>query len=203
MTQINIYTKTANKYRIFTCKSFSIRGFAVQIVRNNPDILVLSFWYGDVPDQMHANNQQWEILSFQQAEQDLEKIRQSSPQNYPFDEYYIHTLADLLEKYDYRTAQNLYFCQCLNTNEYPKENPFSGVRFDKPMPTDISSRLQIDHLPAFLKDEDNPFYHFSDILLYYTGKRVERLFRGDMVKGYILETCRFNNDVTEDDDDKE
>ena len=104
------------------------------------------------------------------------------------------SLEDMLESFDYRTSMNVYFARCITRSEYPKENPFSNVVFKKQMPINIG----VKRLPAFLRDEENPFYHYSDILLYYTGRRIERYWRGEKVKGYLLETCRFRGNNWEE-----
>lgn len=190
MQKISILIKSGDYYRIVTTNSFSLQGTAVQIHRYNPVTTVLRLWYGEIPDGMNTTNLNWKLLSERELAEDLHKI-DGEQLNFPLPENY--DLQHLLNDYDYRTALNIYYCGCLSDNLYPQENPFAKVKMNGKMPEDIAQSLPIKRLPAFLKDEENPFYYYSDILLYFNGKRLERLYMGDMVKGYLLDECRFEN----------
>lgn len=191
MQKINILIKSGEYYRIVTTKNaFTLQGTAVQIHRYNPVTEVLRLWYGEIPEGMNATNQNWSHLSDGELSQDLQKIDEE-PLNFKLPNTY--NLQHLLNDYDYRTALNVYYCGTLTNNQYPLENPFAKVKMNGRMPDDIARMLNIRRLPAFVRDEENPFYHYSDILLYFNGKRLERLYMGDMVKGYLLDECRFEN----------
>lgn len=190
MQKISVLIKSGDFYRIVTTNSFNLQGTAVQIHRYNPVTKVLRLWYGEIPDGMNSTNLNWKQLSDRELAQDLLKIDRE-PLNFPLPEKF--DLQHLLNDYDYRTALNVYYCGCLTNNEYPQENPFAKVKMNGKMPEDIARMLNIKRLPAFVRDEENPFYYYSDILLYFNGKRIERLYHGNMVKGYLIDECRFEN----------
>lgn len=190
MKHVNIYLQSNRKYRIFSTAQFTIRDLIVQISRYNPSVEAIAIWYSESPLELNANNEKWKSLSEEELLADVEQINESGNR---IELLHSNDKSSYLKRYDYRTALNVYFVYCLETGTYPIKNPFDGVKISGKMPRNISSRIAINHFPAFLKDDENPFYYFSDILLYYDGRRVERTWRGEPIKGYLLTCSRFDN----------
>ena len=189
METINIYVWSAGMYRLFQTNQFTIHAISVHLQRYNPNIQVKALFYGNIKN-LNANNTKWQILTYSQVEEDFQKIK-------PIQTNTTDTLAELLQKYDYRTALNVYNVNCLEYGIYPKKNPFKGVKIECSIPTDVTDRIRIFRYPTFIQDEKNPFENNSDILKHYDGKRMERLWRGEIVKGYYLTGCRYTNENNE------
>lgn len=199
MKQINIYTKSCDKYRIFSTKQFSIHDLSVQLQRYNPYIQVIALWLSEEQPELNANNETWKILSLEELDSDLEQISGSGEK---IDILYTKNLTELLENFNYRTALTMYYVNCLFYGIYPKKNPFYGVKMNGELPEDVAARLDIKRFPAFVRNEDNPFFYFSDILLYFDGRKIERMYRGEEVKGYIIEACRYKNNISNTSDNE-
>ena len=192
MKQINIYTKSCDKYRIFSTKQFSIHDLSVQLQRYNPYIQVIALWLSDEQTDLHANNETWKSLSMEELDADMQQIDGSGDR---IEIIYTKDLQEFLKTYNYRVALTVYYVNCLFYGDYPKKNPFYGVKINEWLPEDIALRLNVKRLPAFVKNEENPFFYFSDILLYFNGRKIERMYCGEEVRGYLLESCRYENNL--------
>lgn len=179
MEQINILVQSGEYCRLFTSKtSFSIRNIITQLRRYNPIAKVIAVWYGDETPE-YANNQIWTILPYNYQQPYFNRIDTSEEK------------PEYLQKYAYRSAVNMWYCQCLNNGKYPGLHPFSGVKRNGVLPP-LLSKFSEEHYPLFVQDKDNPFIAKEDILSHLDGYRVERMINGYEVAGYVIDNNRYS-----------
>lgn len=181
---ISFLVESRGYYRMMTSNVFSIRNLVLQALRYNPYIRIMAIGYG-VPTMTHSNNKEWLKLDNSQVHEDISRLKQIP---YPKD----FSKEYLLTNYDYRSAVNLYYVWCANNRIYPIKNPFKGVKIDDVLPDLLAEKYGYIKFQTFVQDEANVFENKANILNYYEGQRVDRMWRGNKVSGFILTKCRYN-----------
>lgn len=178
MQQINILVQSGEYCRLFKSKTFSVRNIIAQLARYNPIAVVLTIWYG-TEEPEYANNQEWTLLPDNFQRPYFIQIDSSNEKSI------------YLQKYAYRSAVNMWYCQCLNNGIYAGLHPFSGVKRDGVLPPELS-KFNEEHYPLFIQDKDNPYIAKEDVLSHLDGYRFEKKINGYDVQGYVIENNRYS-----------
>lgn len=188
---VSALVRSGDKWRVFiTSASFTIRPLVVYLQRYNPDFEIVAVKYGYFPSGIPACNTQWTKLSNSEALSMTERIAIDDVFKKPLD---ITNLKPyLLENYPYRKAINLWYWFVAEHAIYPGKNPFKGVKVSN-VPEWLRKQVGNCEFLTFLSDEDNPYIEKADILKWYDGRPIERMYNGQKVKGYILTECRQDN----------
>ena len=193
-TPLTLVVASNGKVRAFTTQSFTVRPFVVHLQRYSAEFEIIALMDGVTPQDAMFNNDEWVNLSADTAA-DICRQADGWKPIYIIGSQVPET-SRLLADYHFREALNLEYIRNAAEGKYPTKRPFEGVELDQPIdniPTD-----NITHLPTFLPDQSSPYSPVADCLRKYDGYRLERLYNGEPVTGYVLTRSRIKKTLVTD-----
>lgn len=194
---LTIVVASNGKVRAFTTQSYTIRPFVVHLQRYSADFSIVALMDGVTPSNAMFNNDEWVNLSSDTAAEICRQADGWKPLYLIGDK--IPQKSHLLASEGFREALNMQYVKDAKSGTYPKKRPFEGVIIDTPV--DDMPDANIKHLPVFLPDAQSPYSPVADCLRVFDGYRLERLWNGEHVNGYVLTKSRLNAQVSEDNTD--
>lgn len=184
------------KVRAFTTQSFTIRPFVVHLQRYSADFTIVALMDGQTPQNAMFSNDEWVNLSSDTAAEICRQADGWKPLYLIGDK--IPEKSHLLASEGFREALNMQYVKDAQSGTYPKKRPFEGVIIEEPI--DGMPDANIRHLPIFLPDNQSPYSPVADCLRKYDGYRLERLWNGEHVNGYVLTKSRLSCEDNTDGD---
>lgn len=178
---LSIIVECHQKFRVFCTNRFSFHPIIQHLQRYNPDHVIICLIHGDIQME-RLNNECWN----EHDKQTIDKILSTLPKLWSAGQQI--SKQKLLEDYSYRIAINIAHIQDDANGIYPSLRQFTNVKVRRP------SNVKTDELPPFpifISNDDNLLENAEDILKFYEGKRVQRLFHGELVEGFVLTKARF------------
>lgn len=157
----------ARKRRIFQTNAYTMRSLIVMLERYAGDFRIISWKYGNYNCPCPNWDQNYEPC-------DEEGLMPASTDL---------TKAELLRKYDYRTAMNMVYCLDAFDGRYPSKSPFRGV---KVWHRGDHSQFANRRYPFFIPCEEDG----GDCLRLFEGRLIERIIDGEKVRGYYITAPR-------------
>lgn len=192
-TPLTLVVASNGKVRAFTTQSYTIRPFVVHLQRYSAEFEIIALMDGVTPLDAMFNNDEWVALSADTAAyicrqadgwKPIYIIGSAIPQT-----------SHLLASFHFREALNLEYIKNATEGKYPTKRPFDGVELDQPI-EDIPT--VITPIPVFLPDNMSPYSPVADCLRKYDGYRLERLWNGEPVTGYVLTRSRMKKTLVTD-----